>query len=96
MQSNQVHIQCEYLGEGMFPSESAIKIETVEGNCVSALVDKSLLKESDSKTFLRVTLVKSTENVSVCLLPIETNSGSRWVRVSNNSILENCRELQLA
>jgi len=96
MQNNQVHIQCELLGDSIFPNEVAVQIETVDSNPVSVLVDNSLLEAHDSEHFLRAVMIESKDSVSVCLLPTETESGSRWVRVQNSSVLEKRQELQVA
>ena len=96
MRSNQTHVECAILGKGMFPNEVAVKVEVVNSEPVTALVDRSLLQSSGSKHFLIASMIKSEENISVCLLPIEVESGSRWVRVKNSALLDNPRELQLA
>lgn len=96
MQSDQVHIRCMLLGNGMFPNEVAVQLETIDSAPVSALVDRSLLKSNNSEYFLRATLMESEDDVCVCLLPIEAESGSRWVRVQSSSLFENSRKLQFA
>jgi hypothetical protein len=93
-ESDQIHIRCALLGKGMFPNEVALQIATVDKGSVSTLVDRSLLKIHDSEHFLRVTLMESENNACVCLLPTETESGFRWVRVQHSSVLEkNFRDL---
>jgi hypothetical protein len=96
-QSNRVHVQCEVLGKGMFPSEVVVRLETEDGSSVSMLVDQSLLEKRGAESFVRVTKIEAGDRISVCLLPTEsTDSGSRWIRVKNSSLLECLREPQHA
>lgn len=88
-QSKQVHIQCERVGNGMFPNEVAVRIKNADGSTVTAFVDESTLVDQGSELFLRATKIESEGGMNACLLPTEnTDSGSRWVHVQNASLLE--------
>lgn len=83
-----VLIRCRVLGEGMFPTEVTVEIQTNEGP-VSVYADESLLAEE--RTGLRATRFGIEKDFAVCLLPVE-DVDSRWVRIAP----ENIRDLRVA
>ena len=69
----------------MFSSEYAILLELITGQIVSFFADKDLIRESDGKSLLRVTLVDNfpEQHKQLVLLPSETfETASRWVEVA--------------
>jgi hypothetical protein len=76
--------------KGMFSNESAVQI-SVEGISVSLFVDKALIEWRDGAAYLRVTFAGENgkpENRTV-LLPSESfETGSRWLSVPKDMLLE--------
>jgi len=80
-----VLIKCTVKGEGMFPTELTVEIQTTEGP-VLIYADRSLLSERPG-TALRVTRFSVEKDFAVCLLPIE-DVDSRWVRIPTQDVEE--------
>lgn len=77
-----VLIRCTVKGEGMFPTEVTVEIQT-EGGPVSIYADESLL--SDGRTGLKATRFSTEREFAVCLLPVE-DVDSRWVRIPSEHV----------
>lgn len=86
-QIEEVLVPCR-VSEGVFPNEVSVQVDTTDHGAVSLLADRSLVVDRDSKHFLRVTRLEvlPDQNMSVCILPVEGSEGSRWIRVSNDSL----------
>ncbi len=70
---------------GMFSSEYAILLKLADGREVSFFADKNLIKETEGKAFLKVTVVNSQlgSDKQLVLLPTETlETSTRWVEVA--------------
>ena len=70
------------ISDGMFSSEYAITLETIDGTLVSLYADKTLVRKEDDSNFLKVTYVSSYpgQHKQRVLLPSETfETSSRWV-----------------
>lgn len=87
--AREVVIRCTVAGEGMFPTEMTVVIQTVDGD-ISIYADKSLLR-GDPTNGLMATRVSVEQGFAVCLLPIE-DVDSRWVRIPT----QNVQDLQVA
>lgn len=69
---------------GMFSSEWAVSLRLADGREVSFFADKNLVKETDGKSLLKVTLVNTNLETrkQLVLLPTETfETSTRWVEV---------------
>jgi small ligand-binding sensory domain FIST len=69
---------------GMFSSECAVSLKLADGREVSFFADKNLIRETDGKSLLKVTLVNTNpeSNNQLVLLPTETfETSTRWVEV---------------
>ena len=77
-----VLIRCTVKGEGMFPTEFTVEIETAEGP-IAIYADQSLLAEG--QTALKATRFSTEHDIAVCLLPIE-DVDSRWVRIPTENV----------
>lgn len=81
----RVLIHCDVAGDGMFPTEATIVIQTADGKTVTVLADKSLLSENCTR--LTATRLSTQEDISICLLPTEdVETGSRWVRIRSQDL----------
>jgi hypothetical protein len=74
----QVLIRCTVTGEGMFPTEVTVEIQTDAGP-LSLYADRRLLSEQPT-TSLKVTRMSVEKDFALCLLPVE-DVDSRWVRI---------------
>lgn len=84
----EVLIRCKVTGEGMFPSEVTVEIQTADGD-ITLYADKSLLHEES--TGLKATRFSVEHGLAVCLLPTE-DVDSRWVRIATQDV----QDLQVA
>lgn len=69
---------------GMFSSEYAVSLRLADGRDVSFFADRDLVKKTDGKSLLKVTLVNSDpgHHKELVLLPTEAlETSSRWVEV---------------
>jgi hypothetical protein len=78
-----VLIRCTVKGEGMFPTEVTVEIQTKDGP-VSLFADRSLLSERPT-TSLKATRFSTEKDFAVCLLPVE-DVDSRWVRIPTDDV----------
>ena len=81
----EVLIRCAVTGDGMFPTEVTVTIQTADGE-VSIFADRSLLSGEDGLKATRFS-VETDKGLAVCLLPIE-DVDSRWVRVPIGNVKE--------
>jgi hypothetical protein len=84
-QIDQVLIPVERIDPGMFPTERAVTVRGNDGKELTLFADQRLIEERDQRTYLRVTRLETDDatGVSVCLLPVDTSQGTRWIRVRN-------------
>lgn len=77
------------VSEGMFSSEYAITLKTIEGTLVSLYADKSLVQKKGESSFLKVTHINSypDQHKQRVLLPSETfETSSRWVDLKEEKL----------
>jgi len=88
-QIDQVLVPVAKLEPGMFPSESAITLQTSDGNTLTLFADHRLIVDRENRKFLRVTRLEENhaEGVSICLLPSDSAEGTRWIRMRSNELL---------
>ena len=90
MATNYTLIPCE-VSPGQFANEQAVTIHLSNGKTITLFADKNLIEIRDTKKFLKVTKIESegrkVRNEEIVLLPTEAfESGSRWLRFSNNQL----------
>lgn len=87
-QIDDVLIPVERTAPGMFPSEAVIWLRSMTGASLVLFADRDLLKIREEKRYLRVTRmeVDRSSGYSVCLLPVDAESGTRWIRVRNEEL----------
>jgi hypothetical protein len=69
---------------GMFSTENAVSLKLANGKTVTFFADKTLVRQQQGKSFLKVTLVDRNlaKHIDRVLLPTETfETASRWVDV---------------
>jgi hypothetical protein len=80
-----VLITCTVKGEGMFPTEVTVEIQTQDGP-VSLYADRSLLSNQPT-TSLKATRFSIEKDFVVCLLPVE-DVDNRWVRIPTGDVYD--------
>jgi len=90
MPTNHTLIPCE-VSPGQFANEQAVTLHLSNGQTITLFADKNLIESKDSRKYLKVTKIESgsrkAKNEEIVLLPSEAfESGSRWLRLSNNEL----------
>lgn len=87
-QIDQVLIPVEKTEPGMFPTERAVTVRGNDGKVLTLFADERLIEERGQQSYLRVTRLETDDatGVSVCLLPVDTSQGTRWIRVRNTQL----------
>ena len=87
-QIDDVLIPVEKIAAGMFPSEAVIWLRSMNGTTLTLFADRHLLEDREERQYLRVTRmeVDSSAGYSVCVLPVDAESGTRWIRVRNEEL----------
>ena len=87
-QIDQVLIPIEKVDPGMFPTEVAVMVRGNDGTALTLFVDQGLIEKRGHQDYLRVTRIEADTGtgLSVCLLPVDTAEGTRWIRIQNTSL----------
>jgi hypothetical protein len=87
-QVDQVLIPVANVEPGMFPSEAAVTVIASDGNTLTLFADNRLIVERGPQRYLRVTRLEQdpASGISVCLLPSDSEEGTRWIRIRNNEL----------